>query len=99
MQKSIGILKSKNRDKSVHGAPNGRKVAPDCSAHGAIWRLRVPHREKKDRRLMIEQVITHASRPKGLANKYSRPAETQHMLLRIWRMIMAVGTLFLRDTV
>ena len=46
------------------------------SARSAIWRRGVPTNEKKDRLLRGEEVITHASRPKGPADfQISEPIE------------------------
>ena len=47
MHKSIRTFGSANQEQSVHGAHNGRKNAPGYSNPGAIWRLRVPHKERK----------------------------------------------------
>ena len=40
IQKWIWNFESKKQQKTVHGAPNGRKAAPGYPAGGAIWRLR-----------------------------------------------------------
>ena len=47
MNKSIGFLGSINQTKSVHGAPNSRRGAPEQSARGAICRRRVPQWNKE----------------------------------------------------
>ena len=68
MQKPIGCFRSKYQEQSAYRAPVCRKRGFEPSARSAIWRRRVPSNEKKDHLLTREEVITHASRPKGLAS-------------------------------